>query len=115
MREKLKKLNPLHSCPQCEGYAPLAAASMAQCERAQAAERWRKKSRRELARNRMRVSDREFDALVTDYGRLSQRLAANGDTVGADWPARVGLLADVVLDARSRVEMVEFVSASNGK
>lgn len=42
---------------------------------------------------------------MADYVRLSRRLAANGDEIGGDWPARVAVMAEVVLDARNRVEI----------
>jgi hypothetical protein len=42
---------------------------------------------------------------MSDYVRLSRRLAANGDAIGGDWPARVAILAEVVMDARNRVEI----------
>jgi hypothetical protein len=42
---------------------------------------------------------------MSDYVRLSRRLAANGDVIGSEWPARVAILAEVVMDARNRVEI----------
>lgn len=53
----------------------------------------------------MPVTEVDFAQIIADYGRLSHRLAANGDTIGGDWPARVAVLATVVLEARNRVEM----------
>ena len=70
-----------------------------------AQERFRARARAEFKRKRMRMSDAEFTQLLTDYGRLAHRLAANGDVVDSGWPARVAILASVVLDARARVEM----------
>ena len=108
MRAKLEKLDPLHSCPQCEGYAPLAKAFGAQCPVARQTERWRKESRAKLRHHLMRTTDSEFDSLVSDYGRIARLLASNGDKIGDDWPARAGILAEVVLDARNRVAVVEM-------
>ena len=105
MRESLKSLDPLHSCPQCEGFSPMAKSVGARCSAVTATDRFRKRAREKLKKKRMRTTDAEFTQLVTDYGRISRRLSTNGDTIGRDWPARVALLAEVVLDARNRVEM----------
>lgn len=53
----------------------------------------------------MQVPDSDFTALLADYGRLSRRLAANRDEIDGNWPTRVAVMAEVVMDARNRVEM----------
>lgn len=86
----------------------MAANAGARCERAKAVSAWQESARRELAKHRMRVTEVELTALLADYGRLSARISSAGDRVDGDWPARVAILAEVVLDARCRVEMVEL-------
>lgn len=88
----------------------MAKATGARCPIVKAQERFRKRARAELTKRRMRVSEAEFGLLIADYGRLSQRLASNGGAVGQDWPARVAVLAAVVLDARTRVEIEEMAT-----
>lgn len=88
----------------------MAKAVGARCPVLTAQERFRKRARAELTRRRMKVSEVEFVSLIADYSRISHRLAANGDVIGRDWPARVAILAAVVLDARNRVEIAEMGS-----
>lgn len=83
----------------------MAKAAGARCPVAKATDRFRRQARAELARKRMRVSEIEFAGLLANYGRVAHRLAASGDEIRGDWPARVAILAEVVLDARNRVEM----------
>lgn len=58
----------------------------------------------------MRVPDSELTDLLANYGRLSRRLAVSNDKIGDDWPARAAMLAEVVIEARNRVEMKALTS-----